>query len=673
MGPKHLTRTDLTSPQDMPRHNDDVPIGLTATMQRGQGGPSSFSSDGSSPAALSSAGSLWSRVGREIASWRRGTVSIYEVDAWLRFNPYIRRGFRHRSLRKREALGSLVLYLHNETFNVVSHLAMVVLMALLLLWPPRVTAMSNSGSGAYFSERSAGEPFRRHHRAETEVPSWLRGLDRRAATPGAAAAETDKDRVQGYVPPGDVAGSPRHVLSDAAAGAATPSSTFRFFAVLLGDLAAPSSPMMPVIDTALPPPPMSVDTRLSLSLIPLVVLFLLTFSLSVLYHLFMPCCRTPRGYQQLLQCDVLGVVFAISGSAYAYFACGMPCAGESAQLWTGALMVVTTLLCIYVLVLAPMWGVVAEVCALALCLAQWAAAAVIAAVLEFLMGRPLLSAPPCPPPVQRDRHGGRDRQPRPLPPPPELHAGQHFLLAWVQRHRHLSSAGLGSASTASSTAAVASTTADPVPVSARQRIAVVGVYCLLHLGVYLALVHPKSRPAMGGFTQATHYHNASYAWLFLGGLVNASRFPEVVVFHWTRRAAHHTRRVAAAEAAALSAEKLRRDAGMTEVDARAAAAASSSLRGSARSHCPSSVGVAPESAAQATSVPSTSLPPVTAVTLWDRLCVPKLVVTYVVSASTLDYIGNSHHIWHVCTALSALSAILAVYYDCMEYDLVQCG
>ncbi|CBZ23557.1 conserved hypothetical protein [Leishmania mexicana MHOM/GT/2001/U1103] len=670
-------------------------------MQRDHG-RSSSSSDGPSPAVLSSAGSLWSRVGSEVASWRRGTLSIHEVDAWLRFNPYIRRGFRHRFLRKREALGSIVLYFHNETFNIVSHLAMTVLMVLLLLWPPRVTVVSSGGGasdiyagagggdglytaaasvgeqgtggdGAYFGEHAAAAPFRGRRSEATEVPSWLRGLHGLAAASGATAAVDDNDGAQGCAPPRDAAASPRHVLSDAAAGAAMSSPSFRFSPSHAGDSAAPSSPawIVPGIDTALPPPPMGVAARLSLSLIPLVLGLLLTFLLSVVYHAFMPCCRSRRGYQQLLQCDVMGVVCAISGSAYAYFTCGMPCASACVQAWAAALMVVATLLCIYVVVLAPMWGVMADMCARALHLVQWIAAAVIAAGLEFLMGRPLPSASPRPPLVQR---GGRDRdrQPRPLPPP-EHHSGQHLLLAWVQRHRRLSPVRLGDAPTAATTAVAASTSVDPVPLSALQRTLVVGVYCLLHLCVYLTLVYPKSRAAMGGFTQATYYHNSSYVWLCLGGLINTTRFPEVVVFHWTRRAARHTRRVAAAEAAARCADELRWDAAMAEMDARGVPAASSSSRGSARPLRASPVDVATELAAQTTAVLSTPSPPATAPTLWDRLCIPKLMVTYVVPASTLDYIGNSHNIWHVCTALSALSAILGVYYDCMEYDLVQCG
>ncbi|KAG5487292.1 hypothetical protein LSCM4_07781 [Leishmania orientalis] len=661
MDAKNPRRIRHISQQGAPHEEEVAPLAPTAATHRGHDGSSWPSGDPSTP-ALSSAGSLWSLVRREIASWRRGTISIHEVDAWLRFNPYIRRGFRHRFLRKREALGSLVLYVHNETFNIASHLAMAALMVLLLLWPPQVPQMSSGGGvpdvydgavggcglhpaaasarghargGSSFGERERSEPLGRYRREVTEVPSWLRGLHGLASAPSAAAAHSDaKDRPE-YVPPCDAAASPRRVLGVAAAGAATPSFTLRFFSFLLGGSAVSSSTMTPPtsmmagVDTASTPPPMSVSTRLALSLTPLLLGFLLTFALSVLYHMFMPCCRSRRGYQQLLQCDVMGVIFSISASAYTYFTCGMPCADESVQAWSGALMVVAALLCIYVLVLAPMWGVLAELCAHALHLAQWVAAAVMAAALEFLMGCPLLVAPPCPPPVSCSVRGGN----RP-PLSPGLHTGQH-LLAWVQRHRHLSSARLSGASTAR-------TSVEPVHVSALQRVAVAGTYCLLHLCVYLTLVYPKSRPDMGGFTQATHYHSASYAWLFLGGLINAARFPEVIVFHWTRRAARHTRRVTAAEEAAWCAEELRRDA----------AAAASSSRGSARSAPP----------------PSVSAP-----TLWERLCVPKLMVTYIVSASTLDYIGNSHNIWHVCTVLSALSTILAVYYDCIEYDLVQCG
>ncbi|GET85937.1 hypothetical protein, conserved [Leishmania tarentolae] len=698
-----MRRAGPTSRQDAPRHSgDDVSIAPAVATQRCYGGAASSSSAGPSLTALSPAGSMWSSVCREIASWRRGTVSIHDVDVWLRFNPYIRRGFRHRFLRKREALGSIVLYLHNETFNIVVHLFMVVLMALLLLWPPRVPAISSgdgasdfydgagegsglytaaasasvqgSGDGAYYGEQAPSALFPRHRREAAEVPSWLRGLHGLVPTAGATAESNDKDGVQRSVPPVHDAASTRHALGNVAPGPTTSVPMRPFFVYLSGASAVRSSPtpIVPGINTMLPSPPMSVAARLSLSLTPLVLGLLLTFVLSVLYHTFMPCCRSNRGYQQLLQCDVMGVVFAISGSAYAYFTCGMPCAGESVQAWTAALMVVATLLCIYAAVLAPMWCVVTDVCALVLHLMQWAAATVIAAVLEFLMGRPLFSAPPCSSSVQRGGHDC-DRQPvSPPPPPPEHHAGQHLLI-WVQRHRRLSSVRFGAAPTSATATVAASSSADLVPLSALQRATVVGVYCLLHLAVYLLLVYPKSRPAMGGFTQATHYHNASYVWLCIGGLINAARFPEVVVFHWTRRAARHTRRVSAAEAAAHCAEELRRDASVAEVHTRGAPATSSSTHGASRSLRGSHSGVTTELAAQRASRQPTLLPSATVPTWWDRLCIPKLMVTYVISPSTLDYIGNSHNIWHVCTALSALSAILGVYYDCVEYDLVQCG
>ncbi|KAG5486729.1 hypothetical protein LSCM1_07983 [Leishmania martiniquensis] len=650
---------------------DGAPNAPAVAVQRGHHGPPSSPPVDASPPDLAPGGSLWRRVGREIASWRRGTVSIHEVDAWLRFNPYIRRGFRHRLLRKREAVGSLVLYFHNETFNIASHLAMVALLVMLLLWPPQVPATSSgvggpgtydgevgdcrlhtaaasprgptNGGGSVLSEHQSGAPLSRHRRDDAEVPSWLRGLHGLVAASRAAAVHSGDDSTPGYMPPCDAAASPRHPMSvSAATAAATASVALRFFTFSLGGSAAPSSlgPTLSGPDTAPSPPPMSVAARLTLSLTPLLLGFLLTFALSVLYHMFMPCCRSRRGYQQLLQCDVMGVFFAICSSAYTYFSCGMPCADESVQAWSGALMVVATLLCIYVLVLAPMWGVLAELCANAGHLAQWVVAAAMAATLDFLMGRPLLAAPPCPPLTRRDGHE-RDRP----PPPPDPNAGQHPLVAWVQRYRCRSSARLSGALAVRSIV-------EPVHVSALQRVAVGGAYCLLHLCVYVTLVYPKSFADKGGFTQATHYHSASYAWLFVGGLFNAARFPEVVVFHWTRRAARHARRVAAAEEAAWCAEALRRDAAAAEVSARAAAAAPSSSRGSARSALP---------------------PSVKAPTLWDRLCVPKRVVTYIVSASTLDYIGNSHNIWHACTVLSALSSILAVYYDCIEYDLVQCG
>ncbi|KAG5511203.1 hypothetical protein JKF63_07145 [Porcisia hertigi] len=638
---KHPRRADLPS-QRGASHNgsDEDPIVETLATQQGHGGHS--------PTSFSSPGSLWLRVACDFASWSRGTISIHEVDSWLRFNPYIRRGFRRRFLRKREALGSLVLYLHNETFNIFSHLAMVVVLVLLLLWPPRALVLgggsgaadpyhgTGEGSGAAIGQHTPAHslvhPF---HRTGMEVPPWLRG---RAEAHSATAADGSEETIKGYVPPVDGAASPRHVPNDVAGGTAAPCSGFRLFTFLPSGWAPP------------PLPPMSVTARLSLSLTPLLVAFLFTFSMSVVYHVFMPCCRSRRGYQQLLQCDVTGVVISIAGSAYTYFTCGMPCVNGSLQMWVGALMAASTLLCLYVLVFRSMCGVLAECCTLVLHLLQWVAAVVMTAALEFLMGRPLGA----------------------VPSSSEHHAGQRFLLAWLQRHRHFSSVQCAGASKTS-------TNVEPTHVSPVQRVVVLGGYSFLHLCVYMLFVYPKSQPAMGGFTQATHHHNASYVWLFLGGLANATRFPEAVVFHWTRSAARHNRRIAAAEAAAWCAERLRRDAAaMTGEDAqktaRGTAAAVPSLPGSGgRPPRDASVGVVPERPAQTNSASPPLLPSVAAPTWWDSLSVPKFLVTYIVSAPTLDYIGNSHNIWHICSTLSAVSAILAVYHDCMEYDLVQCG
>lgn len=634
---------------------------------------------------------LWWRVVAEVRSWRRGTISIHEVDVWLRFNPYIRRGFRQRHLRRREAVGSVFLYLHNETANIYSHLVMAVLMLALLLWPPRLPlgaageeAAGSAGvlSTVYQDARARSSEAQPHRGPATasagavrgaagggaEVPVWLRGLRglrEDAAPSGPRKGEEDEGgdaaasaaAVRGFVLQGGGA-SPRELLPDVGAASASGPVALRFFSFLSPRLrsAAPVPSPATGLVAAAAPPPLSLDGRLAASLTPLLLGLLATFVLSVGYHAFMPCCRSRRGYQQLLQCDVMGVVFSIAGSAYTYFTCGMPCVTDSVQTTAAVAMVGATGLCVYVLVLAPMWGVLEEWSRLAWAAVKWAAATALATALERATGRPLEPAP-----AQGTRGGGagsgaahtapqRSRSTRQTPPPP------HAVLAWVQRHRRLDSI-----SRAEECARGAS---EPAHISARQRAAIVGVYCLMHLGVYLALVHPKSRQDMGGFTQGTQYHNAAYAWLFVGGLVNAMRFPESLVFRWTRSAARHTRRVATAEAAAWCAKELVREAaaqagaaGGTPADARRDPGHRGSRSGEA-GHTGGS-----------TTPPRSSL---AAPGWWERLCVPKLFVTYVLPASTLDYVGNSHNIWHVCTAMSAASTILAVYYDCMEYDLVRC-
>lgn len=699
--------------------------------------------------------SLWTRAQLELASWKRGTVSIHDVDPWLQFNVYIRRGFRHRLLRKREALGSLFLYVHNESFNVLSHLVAALLMLSLLWWPPRVL-MGDGGSGgeavsataAAFGvmsdlyERSSGgggvswatpeaerlwfaandpsfssSPGKQRGRdgsgarrggeppapSSGQIPSWLRGLHGLEPTGSATAAaakkqkqehvvkaasrgeewDTKEEESRGYVPPGG-ATSPRDMFtapadepssSSAATAYLTSWASFLRFLVLL-----PFSPFISTTTTADALPadveplstqvPLSIAARLRFSLRPLTCCLLLTFLLSCVYHTFMPCCRSRRGYQQLLQCDVVGVLLSIGGSAYTYLTCGMPCASENALLSATTLVTVSTLLCLYCVVLAPMWGVLTDGWRWIWALTQGVVAWVLCAVIEFVTGAPLPPAEfdvaPSSSSVSRSASQQQQRQQRQQPPlharatgrqgqiqrgqtrlpkmrreqPPS--ASYRVILSWLHRYRHVAAAPTcpfqheaADVCTAHRHTEKAATPREPVHITAHQRAAVVGVYCLLHLGIYRWFVYPKSSPAYGGFTQGVYYHNATYVFLFIGGIVNAARFPERVVFHWTRKAAQHTRALAAEEAAAWCAEELTRDVKR------------------------------PPSA-------SPPLPASHVHSWWYRFSFPKWMVTYVVSASTLDYVGNSHNLWHICTMLSAFSNVLAVYYDCIEYDLVVC-
>jgi predicted membrane channel-forming protein YqfA (hemolysin III family) len=720
-----LTTLRMSDPQLVPPARGEVPP--ASELSSGQPQRRSLQPN-SSAASSSSADSWWTRVQREVASWRCGTVSIHDVDPWLQFNVYVRRGFRHCRLRKREAVGSIFLYLHNETFNIVSHLLATLVMLSLLWWPPRAPvggdeAGSSSvvGVGAmhdlYEHTSWAGSPTEDSWRAPRgsssyspssssplnrkdprrsgshvgqkegkedvfaptqrwttpqQAPSWLRGLHgllpTNPATSGRGGAEVrdaaaatldDWDEGEGdgraYVPPGGAA-SPR----SAPGMSGTPSSPFspsppmpssswmpfllpRFFSGFSSPSMNPTA--ADIVSDA--QAPISVAARLDGSLHPLTWCFALTFVLSCVYHTFMPCCRSRRGYQQLLQCDVMGVLLSMSGSAYAYLTCGMPCASASTLRWAAGLVMSATLLCLYVVVLAPMWSLLAYAVGWAWAVGQWMVAWLLCALMEFMMSAPIpvetqSPRPPSPqPPQQRalERGGRLELRGRykNLPAPAQPTVACPALYRWLQRHRH--AAALFSCSTTSSSPAAEQAShnspAEPVHITARQRAVTVGVYCLLHLSIYRWLVYPKSHAAFGGFTQGVHYHNLTYLWLFVGGALNAARFPERVVFHWTRKAAKHTRALAAEEAAAWCSERLSRD----------------------------SSDVAGTKAEQ----------PVVTTSWWRRFSLPRFMVTYVVSASTLDYIGNSHNLWHVCTSLSAFSNLLAVYYDCMEYDLVVCA
>ncbi|CAD2220041.1 hypothetical protein AGDE_13933 [Angomonas deanei] len=63
-------------------------------------------------------------------------VSIHEVPPFLRFNPYIRRGYRPAPIPIAAAARSVFGYLHNETTNIVIHLLSAVVMLYFTVSPP---------------------------------------------------------------------------------------------------------------------------------------------------------------------------------------------------------------------------------------------------------------------------------------------------------------------------------------------------------------------------------------------------------------------------------------------------------------------------------------------------------------------------------------------------------
>lgn len=653
-----VTRGINSSDLPPPKTSNELPS-LVLDTQENPSGTAVFRRDRQESPTRCSAKSLFERMLTEVRSWRTRTVSIHATDSWLRYNRYIRRGYRPARLRKREALGSVVLYFHNETVNILTHLLPCFLLICLLLWPPvpptaryasrgPVEPQEKSSSAYYSTGAGMPPPPATSFAAgqagtETTVPLWLRGIMsvHHSLADGAVPPPHHPNR---YIPDG--VPSPRDLRHSLTPRAASASS-------LSGGAATP------VVTT--PPSASALTTaeRLDAALTPLLWCLLATFALSAVYHTFMPCCQSIRSYQQLLQCDVLGVLCSITGSAHAFFLCGLPCDADATS-WSSlrtvaaALLLLSSCFCSYALFGGVLRETVPGLVQWGCQLAQEAVGFAVVAVVEYLQGGPILVPPPQSDDMVRiwllrRRHEMRRRMAAwaassspspPLPPPTSLADSSSSVLSGGQRNGHTVEVEGNDKARNRTAAAAAETPCSPSPVSAMQRAMILGCHCLLHFLSFLLLVYPKQLPSYGGYTQAVQYHLHSYFWLVVGGVINVLRFPEALLFSATRRAAQLEQQIQLANAAAAVEEKLSREAAMP-----------GGRRG-------------PRDVSPKRLAPSPSLS--------NRFSFSRFLVTYVISASSLDYIGNSHNIWHACTVLSAFYQLLAVYYDCMEYDLVRC-
>jgi adiponectin receptor len=65
--------------------------------------------------------------------------------------------------------------------------------------------------------------------------------------------------------------------------------------------------------------------------------FIFIFGASVIYHLFMPCCRSDDDYARLISCDVVGALTCVTMSAYSFIHYGYRCTPEATRTNVGTL------------------------------------------------------------------------------------------------------------------------------------------------------------------------------------------------------------------------------------------------------------------------------------------------------------------------------------------------
>lgn len=645
-----------------------------------------------------------------VARCRKRLVSIHEVSPFLQFNLYIRRGYRPCHITAAEALGSVFLYFHNESVNILSHVCFAVLFMCLALWPPipplfagvyetvSETDLPGGGAGvALGGSPSTGE-------SAVFGPLGAPAFDplRQTRAQGTAREQRRPEGRQGMVDPAaTVAGNRAHAFlrsgqQDGPRGGYVGvsraltrlSEMLRETVVALLDALSGGQRHAengrerasdPVYQTLVPP-------ALALSA---------TFWLSCVYHTFMPCCRTRRGYLQLLQCDVLGVLISITGSAWVYVFRGNPCLSPSVLAAAIVIMTVSSLCALYLLLLAPLdfsfHGFI--VGALGLCVD--AVAALLLNVWEWLKGDEPAVEGGTEEAVLRCLMDGRCRFRRRIL---SLFRGDTRACASLSDGKQavvgvpeLMQGGGGGGGdngwrgakddVGRLPAAVSATSQDSAKPTAtsRFRAAVFLMHCLMHFVCYLVIIVPKqsgsgspsfrwlfawwgsdlsaaSVGAVSGYTQGVYYHGMAYFWLFLGGALNVSRQPERLLWAMTRRARAFERRRMEFHGEAVVEEERRWRRAEEGGDGRQPEGTMlNSLLRIAFPFLPrdwSSQHLKEH------------------VLFWWPSAFCYGFTTYILSNRELDFVGNSHNLWHITAGLGALSMLAGAYYDVVEWEML---
>ncbi|EPY23535.1 hypothetical protein STCU_07674 [Strigomonas culicis] len=431
-----------------------------------------------------------------------------------------------------------------------------------------------------------------------------------------------------------------------------------------------------------------------------------TFALSVAYHVGMNCCHSARSYAVLLQCDVAGILFSITGSVAVYFykgnACFMtspPDAGHAHQQLVYQVlfyaMGVASLLTAYVLCFQSKRAPLAGAAGGGLTSLQRRVPAVF--VLCHLVDYGFLSL------------GALWEHLRGVPlAPPHPQKSDNVLLRQIFRSRRRVQVA---AEALDGTREPQPTVPSAVPMSTSRRAVILCGYSALHLLTYLVIIYPKTfkngHPSGGdpypyddaegeeygdrdsqyarrsyvlnNFIDADYYHFGSYMFLLLGCLCNASRFPERFIYHMHRIVKKEIKR-----------EKLREAQVQTEWRLYLESHRQNYFRATHHhlqtNHSNSSNNN--YSNQQELEMKTISLfsflwletyvlrplfmNPLAFLQTVKRF-VYRLVLHFFVSRREICLVGHSHQIWHFCAAMSSFFTLLGCYYDCLEFELMVCN
>ncbi|EPY22010.1 hypothetical protein STCU_08387 [Strigomonas culicis] len=421
----------------------------------------------------------------------------------------------------------------------------------------------------------------------------------------------------------------------------------------------------------------------------------------------MNCCHSARSYAVLLQCDVAGILFSITGSVAVYFykgnACFMtspPDAGHAHQ----QLVYQVLFLCYGRRVTSdrvrPLFPVETGAAGRRGRRRPDIPAAAGAGRVCSLPPRRLRLPQP-------GRAGGSTSGGVPLAAP-HPQKSDNVLLRQIFRSRRRVQVA---AEALDGTREPQPTVPSAVPMSTSRRAVILCGYSALHLLTYLVIIYPKTfkngHPSGGdpypyddaegeeygdrdsqyarrsyvlnNFIDADYYHFGSYMFLLLGCLCNASRFPERFIYHMHRIVKKEIKR-----------EKLREAQVQTEWRLYLESHRQNYFRATHHhlqtNHSNSSNNN--YSNQQELEMKTISLfsflwletyvlrplfmNPLAFLQTVKRF-VYRLVLHFFVSRREICLVGHSHQIWHFCAAMSSFFTLLGCYYDCLEFELMVCN